>query len=83
MPRKRENTEGRGAAATFGVALLLFGIVMLVHPRWTTSSSARTTQIGPAKVITETRGYREIPSYASIAALIAGGVLVLWAVRKF
>jgi len=79
---KRKITELSKAFATAGAALLLFGLVMLVHPRWTTSSVTHVAQAGPAKVITETRGYHEIPAYCSISALIAGAALIFWATRK-
>jgi hypothetical protein len=64
-------------AVVSGTVLLLFGIVGLVHPRFSYREKEEVAKIGPIKATIDTDKVVEISPFISVPLLLAGIGLIL------
>lgn len=64
------------------LALLVAGVLALVYGSFTYTRETHETKIGPLELSVKDRETVNIPVWAGIAAIVAGGGLLLTASRK-
>jgi hypothetical protein len=65
-----------------GVALLLFGVIGLVHPNFNYHKQEEVAKIGPIKATVDEEKTVQIPPAVSITSLISGILLVVFGQRR-
>jgi hypothetical protein len=60
-----------------GIALIVAGVLALVYGGFTYTKETHDTKIGPVELSWKDKGNFNIPVWAGVAAIVAGGVVVL------
>lgn len=68
-------------AKLFGVVFLVAGVLILVYHGFGIPKS-RDAKLGPIEVTMKQSERVEIPTWAGVASVAAGGGLLLWSTRK-
>ncbi len=69
-------------AIVFGAGFLIAGIVAIFHPEFSYSVNQHYAQIGPEKILFETRKVFHVPLWCSIPFATIGAALMLTGTRK-
>lgn len=69
-------------AIVLGAAILIAGIVAVFHPQFSYSVNQHYAQIGPEKILFETRKVFRVPLWCSIPIATIGAALMISAARK-
>ena len=64
-----------------GILLIVVGLIGVTWGGFTYVKSRHTSHLGPIHVTTKTRDHVSIPPTAGVAALVAGGLLMVFARR--
>ena len=59
------------------IVLIVAGVLALVYGGFSYISDSHTTKLGPLKITTQDKERVNIPIWAGVAAVVAGGVIVL------
>jgi hypothetical protein len=68
--------------AFLGVLILLAGAAALIHPRIATPSKKNEVEIENHKVIFESKRFFTIPPVWGGVAVVAGGLLIFFGIRR-
>ena len=60
-----------------GILLIVAGIMALVYGNFTTTRETHAAKLGPIELTVKEKENVEIPTWAGIASIVAGGVLLL------
>lgn len=60
-----------------GVILIVAGILALVYGSFTTTRETHEAKIGPLELTVQEKENVEIPTWAGITSIVAGGILLL------
>lgn len=60
----------------FGFVLLILGLIALVHGTFFVTRDEKKAELGPIKVTVQERERFEVPVWASVLAVLAGGGLI-------
>lgn len=66
----------------FGAAIMIAAIVTVFHPQFSYSVGHSYSQVGPGKILFETRRVFRIPLWCSIPIATIGAALMLGGTRK-
>lgn len=66
-----------GATRIAGIVLVVAGLLGLAYGGFTYTKDTHDTKIGPLEISLKDRERVNIPIWAGVAALVAGGVLVV------
>ena len=80
-PQTRQPTRN-WPAIVFGAGFLIAGIVAIFHPEFSYSVNQHYAQIGPEKILLETRKVFHIPLWCSIPFATIGAALMISGARK-
>lgn len=69
-------------AIVFGAGILIAGIVAIFHPQFSYSVNQHYAQIGPEKILLETRKVFHVPLWCSIPIAAIGAALMITGARK-
>ena len=69
-------------AIVFGAGILVAGIVAIFHPEFSYRVQQHYAQIGPEKILLETRKVFHLPLWASIPIAAIGAALMISGTRK-
>ena len=69
-------------AIVFGAAIMIIAIVGIFHPQFSYSVGHSYSQVGPEKILFETRRIFRIPLWCSIPIATIGAALLLSGTRK-
>lgn len=69
-------------AIVFGAGFLIAGIVAIFHPEFSYSVNQHYAQIGPEKILLETRKVFHIPLWCSIPFAAIGAAVMLTGTRR-
>ena len=70
------------ATRLLAVALLVAGVLALVYGRFTFTKERHEAKIGPLELSIDEKESVAIPTWAGVAAVAAGGTLLLMAGRR-
>jgi TRAP-type C4-dicarboxylate transport system permease small subunit len=66
-----------GSFKIVGIALIVAGLLGLAYGGFSYTKDTHDSQIGPLELSWKDKGHVNIPVWAGVAAVVAGGVLVL------
>lgn len=69
-------------AIVFGAGFLIAGIVAIFHPEFSYSVNQHYAQIGPEKILFETRKVFHVPLWCSIPFATIGAAVMIAGMRK-
>jgi hypothetical protein len=61
----------------FGIALIAAGVLALVYGGFSYTKETHDTKVGPVELSWKDKGNVNIPVWAGVAAIVAGGVVML------
>ena len=70
------------AIKIFGIVLILAGTLALVYRSFSYTKETHEAKIGPLELQLKEKQTINIPTWAGVAAIVAGGVLLLVPMRK-
>jgi multidrug transporter EmrE-like cation transporter len=70
------------AIKVFGIALIVAGILGLAYGGFTYTKSSHDVKVGPIEMSIKDRETINIPLWAGIGAIVAGGVLLVFGGRR-
>ena len=84
MPSKSQTRQPtrNWPAIVFGAAIMVAAIVAIFHPQFSYSVGHSYSQVGPEKVLFETRKVFHLPLWCSIPIAAIGAALMLSGSRK-
>ncbi|HEU5410564.1 MAG TPA: hypothetical protein VFU57_06060 [Candidatus Acidoferrales bacterium] len=80
-PQTRQATRN-WPAVVFGAAILITALVAVFHPQFSYSFAHHYAQIGPQKVLFETRKVFHVPLWCSIPIATIAAVVIIAGARK-
>ena len=80
-PQTRQRTRN-WPAIVFGAGILVAGIVAIFHPQFSYRVQQHYAQIGPEKILLETRKVFHLPLWCSIPIATLGAALMIAGARK-
>jgi len=69
-------------AVLAGVLLILIGVAALIHPQFSYRVEHHYQQVGPMRVLFETRKVLHFPPWSSIPVLTIGAAFLIIGLRK-
>jgi len=70
------------AARILAVILMVAGIVGLLYGNFTFTKETHDIKVGPLEMSVAEKQTVNVPAWAGVGAIVAGGVLLLYASRK-
>jgi hypothetical protein len=71
-----------GSIKVLAIALLAAGILALVYRGFTYTKDTDKASLGPIQLVVQDKEHVNIPVWAGVAAIVAGGALLLTAGKK-
>jgi hypothetical protein len=70
------------AVKVMAIALIVAGVLGLVYGGFTYTRETQTAKLGPVELSVKDTQTVNVPVWAGVGAIVAGGVLLLFASRK-
>ncbi|HVT38234.1 MAG TPA: hypothetical protein VHE78_04280 [Gemmatimonadaceae bacterium] len=71
-----------GSTRILAIALLAAGVLALVYGGFTYTKDTDKASLGPVQLVVQNKEHVNIPVWAGVAAIVAGGALLLTAGKK-